>query len=83
MVQATEQTLERDEHTRCRTVWRLDAGGGSVADVNWLLEHNAHVHCKDYAGTRAQTLAARVTAWVEDPRIPERQVGWVTVAPTA
>jgi hypothetical protein len=24
-----------------------------------------------------------VTAWVDDPRLPERQVGWVTVAPTA
>jgi len=83
LVQATEQPLERAEHTRCRTVWRLDAGGGSVAEVTWLLEHNSHGHCKDYAGTRAQTLAARVPAWVEDPRIPERQVGWVTMAPTA
>ncbi len=83
MVQATEQTLERDEHTRGRTVWRMDAGGGSGAEVNWRLEHHSPVHGKDYAGTRAQTLAARVTAWVEDPRIPERQVGWVTVAPTA
>ena len=81
--QATEQTLERDEHPRCRTVWRLDAGGGSVADVHGLLEHNSHVHGKDSSGTRAQTLAASVTAGVEDPRIPERHVGWVTVAPTA
>jgi hypothetical protein len=83
LVQATEQTLELDEDKRRRTVWRIDAGGGSVADVNGLLEHNDHVHCKDSSGTRAQTLAARVTAWVEDPRIPERQVGWVPVAPTA
>src|SRR5439155_15593274 len=55
----------------------------SVADINWLLEHNYHVHCKDYSSARAQTLAASVTAWVDDPRIPERQVGWVTVPPTA
>jgi hypothetical protein len=61
----------------------MDAGGGSMADVNWLLEPNDHVHGKDSSGTRAQTLAARVTAWVDDPRLPERQVGWVTVAPTA
>jgi len=83
LVQATAQTLELDEDKRRRTVWRIDAGGGSVADVNWLLEHNYHVHCKDYSGTRAQTLAESVTAWVEDPRIPERQVGWVSVPPTA
>src|SRR6266705_367549 len=62
LVQATEQTLELDEHTRCRTVWRIDAGGGGVADINWLLEDNYHVHCKDYSSARAQTLAASVTA---------------------
>src|SRR6266478_673574 len=50
LVQATAQTLALDEHKRPRTVWRIDAGGGSVADVNWLLEHNYHVHCKDYSG---------------------------------
>jgi len=27
-------------------------------------------------------LAARVTGWVDDPRVPERQVGWVTLAAT-
>jgi hypothetical protein len=82
LVQATAQTLDLDEDKRRRTVWRIDAGGGSVADVNWLLEHNDHVHCKDSSGTRAQTLAESVTAWVEDPRIPERQVGWGPVTPT-
>jgi hypothetical protein len=82
LVQATEQTLELDEGKRRRTVWRIDAGGGSVADVNWLLAHHYHVHCKDYSGTRAQSLAESVTEWVEDPRIAERQVGWVTLAPT-
>jgi hypothetical protein len=82
LVQATEQTLELDEGKRRRTVWRIDAGGGSVADINWLLAHHYHVHCKDYSGTRAQSLAESVTEWVEDPRIAERQVGWVTLAPT-
>ena len=82
LVQATEQTLELEEATRRRTVWRLDAGGGSVAEVHWLLERGSHVHGKDYASTRAQTLAASVTAWVDDPRRRERQVGWVTMAPT-
>jgi hypothetical protein len=83
LVQATEQTLELDEAKRRRTVWRLDAGGGSVGEVNWLLDHGYHVHCKDYSSTRAQTLAESVTEWVDDPRIAGRQVGWVTVAPTA
>ena len=82
LVQATAQTLELDADKRRRTVWRIDAGGGSVADVNWLLTHGYHVHCQDYSSTRAQTLAESVTEWVDDPRIAARQVGWVTVAPT-
>ncbi|MHC4336125.1 MAG: transposase [Planctomycetota bacterium] len=83
LVEATEQSLELDDDRRCRTLWRIDAGGGSVAEVNWLLKRGYQVHCKDYSGTRAKTLAQSVTEWVDDPRIPERQVGWVTVAPTA
>jgi len=82
LVLAAEQTLALAEATRRRTLWRIDAGGGSVDDVNWLLGRGYHVHCKDYSGTRAQTLAACVTAWGEDPRIPERQVGWVPVTPS-
>jgi len=83
LVQAAERTRALDEAKRRQPVWRLDAGGGSVADVTWLLEHNSHVPCKAYAGTRAQTVAASVTAGGDDPRIPERPGGWVTVAPTA
>lgn len=81
LVQAAEQPLELDADHRRQTVWRIDAGGGSVAEVHWLVRHGYHGHCKDYAGTRAQTLAASVTQWLDDPRIPERQVGWVTMAP--
>lgn len=75
LVLAAEQTLALDEDQRRRTLWRIDAGGGSVEEVNGLLGRGYHVHWKDYAGTRAQTLAARVPTWGNDPRIPERQVG--------
>jgi hypothetical protein len=82
LVLAAERSLDLDEAKRCRTLWRVDAGGGSVEDVNWLLGRGYHVHCKDYSGTRAQTLAACVTTWVDDPRMPERQVGWVPATAT-
>ena len=82
LVLAAEQTLELDDETRRRTLWRIDAGGGSVEDVNWLLGRGYQVHCKDYSGTRAQSLAASVTEWVDDPHLHERQVGWVRVGAT-
>ncbi len=60
----------------------IDAGGGSLYDVNWLLARGYQVHCKDYSSTRAQRLAASVQSWVEDPHVPGRQVGWVRLPAT-
>jgi hypothetical protein len=82
LVQAAEHTLALDEAKRPRTLWRLDAGGGSVAEINWLLDQGYQVHGKDSSSTRAHKLAESVTQWVDDPRLSERQVGWVTVPPT-
>ena len=81
LVEAAEQTVALEEAKRHRTLWRLAAGGGSVAEGHGLLSRGYHVQCKDSSGTRAQTLAASVTTWGDDPRVPERQVGWGTVAP--
>ncbi len=79
LMQAAEQTLELDERHRQRTVVRIDAGGGSVDDVNWLLARGYQVHCKDYSSARAQRLAQSVQYWVDDPQVEGRQVGWVRV----
>jgi hypothetical protein len=75
---AAERTLELDEARRQRTVVRIDAGAGSVADINWVLFRGYHILAKDYSTKRARILAESVTAWHEDPRQPERQVGLVT-----
>ena len=79
LVTAAERTLglAEDAPRRERTILRVDAGGGSLADVNWALARGYRVHAKDYSSSRARTLAARVTTWVDDPRVPGRQVGWV------
>jgi hypothetical protein len=78
LVEAAEQTLDLTPEKCQRTLLRLDAGGGSVADVNWMLGRNYQVHGKDYSGNRAATLADSVREWFDDPRNPGRQVGWVT-----
>ena len=77
LVQAAEQTLELDEAKRSHTLLRVDAGGGSLDDVNWALARGYQIQCKDYSGRRARSLAASVTTWIEDPDEPGRQVGWV------
>jgi len=77
LVEATEQVLELDAGRRARTLVRVDAGGGSVGDINWLLGRGYQVLAKEYSGKRAHKLAATVVEWVDDPRVPGRQVGWV------
>jgi hypothetical protein len=81
LMEAAEKALKLDERKRRRSLVRIDSGGGSVADVNWLLAKDYHVHGKDYSGERAQDLAASVKAWITDPKDSNRQIGWVT-APT-
>ena len=78
LVLAAEGTLQLDEDKRRRTIVRVDAGGGSLDDVNWLLARGYQVHCKDYSGQQATRLAKSVQEWHTDPHQPERQFGWVT-----
>ena len=82
LLTAAEQTLDLDAANRARTILRVDAGGGSVSDINDALQRGYHVHAKDYSGQRAAVLAKSVTTWVDDPKVPGRQLGWVTVAAT-
>src|SRR3989441_1364539 len=82
LIRAAERTLQLEEDKRRRTIVRVDAGGGSLDDVNWLLARGYLVHCKDYSSTRAQRLAASVQYWVDDPKVQGRQVGWVRLAAT-
>jgi hypothetical protein len=79
LVTAAEARLKLDEGQRRRTVLRIDAGGGSVADVNWALTQGYQVHGKDCSGTRAKVLAASVRTWFSDPQNASREMGWVTL----
>ena len=78
LLEAAEQTLELDEDKRRRTIARLDAGGGSLDDVNWMLARGYQVHTKDYSGKSAEKLSKSVQEWFDDPAVPGRQFGLVT-----
>lgn len=78
LVEAAEQTLNLDERRRRRTILRIDAGAGSLDEINWLLERGYQVHTKDYSRHRARKLGQSVEQWYDDPQIEGRQVGWVT-----
>jgi hypothetical protein len=77
LVSAAATTLDLDAACRARTIMRVDAGGGSLDDVNWLLSEGYQILVKEYSGKRARKLAASVTEWVADPVVTGREVGWV------
>lgn len=60
LVVAAEQTLESSYYRRQRTILRIDAGGGSLDDVNWCLARGYQVHCKDVSSKRAEAWATTV-----------------------
>jgi hypothetical protein len=78
LVLAAQETLELTQARRARTIVRVDGGGGSLEDVNWLLLRGYQLHGKEYPGKRTRRLCSTVTEWFEDPTMPKRQVGWVT-----
>lgn len=78
LIEAGEKTLELTAEQRQRTVLRIDSGGGSVDDINWMLERGYLVHAKDYSGQRAERLADGVQEWIDDLCNTRRRIGWVT-----
>jgi len=74
--------LDLDEAKYKHTILRMDGHGGSQDDVNWALARGYHIHTKEYSTDRARKLAKTVMTWHDDPKIPGRQVGWVTAEPT-
>jgi DDE family transposase len=82
IVERAEQRLALTAAQRAGTILRVDAGGGSVGDINWALERGYLVHAKDCSSQRAQKLAESVRCWYADPKVPGREVGVVTAATT-
>lgn len=78
LILAAEDVLGLDTPKRSRTLWRMDAGGGSEDDVNWVLARDYHLLTKDYSSKRAARLAQSVEVWYPDPKVKGREVGLVT-----
>ena len=82
LVEAAEMTLQLDAARRARTIIRVDAGPGTLDDLNWLLARGYEIMAKEYSGRRVLRLARTVTEWMQDPDWSERSFGWVTEPPT-
>jgi Transposase DDE domain group 1 len=77
LLAAAEAVLELTADTRTRTIVRVDGGGGEDADINWMLQRDYQVLVKVKNWRRAMKLAVSVREWYADPKLSDRQVGWV------
>ncbi len=77
LVLAAEGVLNLTVAKRQRTVVRVDAGGGTDEDINWLLARDYQMMVKVKHYTRSAKLCRSVTTWYPDPKVENRQVGWV------
>lgn len=78
LLRLAEDVLELAENKRESTIVRVDAGGGEDEDIDWMLQRHYWILAKAKSWRRAQKLAASVSEWHLDPKVPEREVGWVT-----
>lgn len=78
LLKDAQAALALTPEQRERTIIRMDAGGGTVQDVNACLKAGYQFHGKDFSSARARRLAQTVTDWYPDPAHPNRFLGWVT-----
>jgi len=82
LLKQAQQVLALDLSRRQRTILRIDGHGGSLKQVNAMLSQGYQLQTKEGNWRRAQQLAASVETWYDDPQVPGRQVGWVTLPAT-
>jgi hypothetical protein len=78
LLTSAEEALELTENKRKLTLLRLDGGGGEDEDVNWVLSRDYYLLVKVKSWRRAEKLAATVAEWYPDPKVRNREAGWIT-----
>lgn len=78
LVEQSGQALELTPEQISRTVIRVDAGGGTEANINQLQQKGYSILMKGHSWTRNKRLAQTVETWLSDPDRVEREFGLVT-----
>ena len=77
LIEMAENVLDMDEKRRKRTILRVDAGGGTDANINFFLEHDYFEITKVKNWQRTCKLVKTVTNWRAIPQLPDHECGWV------
>lgn len=77
VLEDVESIVPLTPRQRPSVVVRMDAAGGRIDDIDWLLARGYHVHLKLYSWHHAAALAQSVQVWRTSSDHPKRQVGLV------
>lgn len=77
LVRKAEDVLELDEKRRKRTLVRVDGGGGTDKQINWLLPRGYWILAKAKNWQRTNRLAKSVKKWFPLPELPGHEIAWV------
>lgn len=78
LVDQSAQALKLTQKQISRTVIRVDAGGGTEANITQLQQKGYSILMKGHSWTRNKRLAQTVETWLSDPERTEREFGLVT-----
>lgn len=77
LITLAETVLDLDENRRKRTILRVDAGGGTDANINFFLQRGYLGMIKSKNWQRTCKLIKTVSHWQTLPQLPDHEVGWV------
>lgn len=77
LVTKAEDVLDLGEKHRKRTVVRVDGGGGTDKQINWLLPRGYWILAKAKNWQRTNRLAKTVKQWHLLPELPGHEIAWV------
>ncbi len=77
LVGMAEKVLDLKDDRRMNTVIRMDAGGGTDANINFLLQRRYLVITKIKNWQRTNKLVKTVQSWQPIPQLAKHEAGWV------
>lgn len=78
LIEMAENLLDLDENRRKRTILRVDAGGGTDANINFFLNRDYFGMIKSKNWQRTCQLIKTLTNWQSIPQLPDHECGWVS-----
>ncbi len=78
LVEMAENVLDLDENRRKRSIVRVDAGGGTDPNINFILKRGYFAILKVKNWQRICKLMKSVTDWQALPQLPDHDCGWVS-----